>query len=142
MGSSQPLSWVVHPLRQEPPLKTAALVAAIAGVSALAALSLEGVVYGLVSAVVLALSMARYFLPTRYTADGAGVSLGLFTPRQRPWQSFARVEQRPDGLFLSPFARPTRLDSYRGVYLRFGPEADGPALEALAQSRVGSHVSP
>ena len=54
---------------------------------------------------VLALAMARYFLPTRYTVDEAGVSLGMVSPRQRAWREFARIEERPDGLFLSPFTR-------------------------------------
>lgn len=130
------LSWVVHPLSQEPLLKSAALVAAIAGFSALAAVSLDGAVYGLVSLVVLTLSMARYFLPARYAVDEAGVAWRLLTWRRRAWQDFARVEDRADGLLLSPFGQPTRMDAYRGVYLRFGPHADGQAVAAMARSHV------
>jgi len=130
------LSWVVHPLSQEPAVKSAALVAAIAGFSLLAASTLEGAVYGLVSLVVLSLSMARYFLPTRYTVDEEGVAWRLLVGHRRPWQEFARVEERADGLLLSPFVRPTRLDTYRGVHLRFGPGADGRAVASMATSHV------
>lgn len=140
MGPDPHLSWVVHPLLQESPLKSAALVGAIAGFSLVAALSLEGTVYGLVSLLVLALSTARYFLPTRYSVDEAGVSSGLLNPRPHPWREFARADERPDGLLLSPFVRPSRLDSYRGVYLRFAPDTDGPAVTALAKSRVQAQV--
>jgi len=129
-------SWVVHPLGQEPRWRSAALVAIIAATSVLAAASLDGLLYGLFSAVALTLSMSRYFLPTRYRVDGDGVAWRLFTWRRRPWRDFARVDERPDGLFLSPFARPTRLDPYRGLHLRFGPGADGPAVAALARSHV------
>ncbi len=141
MGSDLRLSWVVHPLRQESPLKSLALVAAIAAFSVVAAVSLESAVYGIVSLIVLTLSMARYFLPTRYAVDEAGVSSGLVSHAPRPWRDFARADVRPGGMLLSPFLRPSRLDSYRGVYLRFAPDTDGPAVAELAQARIQAHVA-
>jgi hypothetical protein len=142
MGSDKGLSWVVHPLTQESPHKSAALVACIAAFALLAAASLDGALYGVISLVVLTLSTIRYFLPTRYRVDSAGVAWRLLVEHHRPWHQFARVEERPDGLFLSPFTHPTRLDAYRGLHLRFSPHVDGAAVAALVRSRVRPQASP
>jgi hypothetical protein len=113
--------WTVHPLAEEPWTRTAALVLAVAGTSAAAAVGFEGLGYGMVSLGVLSASLSRYWLPTRYRLDDQGawvVHLGL--RRHWPWASIRRVEILRHGVFLSPFARPSRLDSFRGCYLRCG----------------------
>lgn len=130
------LAWTVHPARQEPVLKTVLLCAAIAGFSTLTAVGFGHPAYGLIYLVVLTGSMARYFLPTRYAVDGRGVTWRLVVRRHRPWSAFRRVDARDEGLFLSPFTRPRRLDAFRGLYLPWGPQADGPAVDRLARAHV------
>lgn len=113
------IHWISHPLVQEPWIKTALLCAIVAGFSLGAMFSFDGLVYGLVALVVLASSMARYWLPTRYVVDEQGVQMTLLGwERRRPWSQFRRVDIHRDGLFLSPFAHSSRLDSFRGCFLR------------------------
>lgn len=131
-----PLDWTAHPLRDEPAWKSAALGALIAGFSALAAASLDGAVYGLISLVALAAATLRYLLPTRYLLDDQEASWRQLTWRRRSWSTFRRVDRHADGIFLSPFRRPSRLDSFRGVFLRFGPGVDADEVVALARDRV------
>ena len=131
-----PLDWTAHPLREEPPWKSAALGALIVGFSALAAASLGGAVYGLISLVALAAATVRYLLPTRYLLDDQEASWRQLTWRRRSWSTFRRVDRHADGIFLSPFRRPSRLDSFRGVFLRFGPGVDADEVVALARDRV------
>ena len=131
-----PLAWTVHPLRVEPAWKSAALVALIAGFSTLAAASLGGAVYGLISLLALAGATARYLLPTRYVLDEREAAWRQLTWRRRSWSAFRRVDRHADGVFLSPFRRPSRLDSFRGVFLPFGPGVDADAVVALARARV------
>ncbi len=130
------LAWTAHPLREEPAWKSAALGAVIVGLSALAASGFGGAVYGLISLVVLAGSTARYLLPTRYVLDDREAAWRHLTWRRRSWSAFRRIDRHADGIFLSPFRRPSRLDSFRGVYLRFGPGVDADAVVALARARV------
>ena len=131
-----PLDWTAHPLREEPAWKSAALGALIVGFSALAAASLGGAVYGLISLVALAAATVRYLLPTRYLLDDQEASWRQLTWRRRSWSTFRRVDRHADGIFLSPFRRPSRLDSFRGVFLRFGPGVDADEVVALARDRV------
>lgn len=131
-----PLAWTAHPLRQEPACKSAALGALIFGFSTLAAVSLGGAVYGLVSLLALAGATASYLLPTRYILDERGAAWRQLTWRRRSWSTFRRVDRHADGVFLSPFPRPSRLDSFRGVFLRFGPDVDAGEVVALARARV------
>ena len=129
-------SWISHPLVEEPWPKSAALVAAILAFSALAAATFEGLMYGAIALAVLSGSMSRFLLPTSYEIGGSGIAVShLFRRRLRTWEEIRRVEVREDGLFLSPFPRPSRLDSYRGLFL----PASGMEVEQL-QELVGRHV--
>jgi len=117
--------WTIHPLLQEPRRKTALLIAVILGFSLGAAFSFEGLVYGLVALVVLVASLSRYWLPTRYLLDAQGVRIEhLGWQRRRSWDQFRRADVHADGVFLSPFLRASRLDSFRGCFLRFRKNRD------------------
>jgi len=112
--------WTAHPLFQEPGVRSIALCSAILAVSLVAASAFGHLLYALVSLVVLAVSMSRYLLPTHYAVDETGVTYRhLFRARRLSWDQVRRADIHRDGLFLSPFARSCRLDSFRGVFLRF-----------------------
>jgi len=108
-------------LRDEPVGKTASLVAVILAVSATAAISFQNLGYGLLSAVLLGAAMLRYFVPTRLSLgpDGAQV-VHLGRRRKMAWSEVRAVRVLSDGVFLSPFARPSRLESFRGCFLACG----------------------
>ncbi len=131
------LSWKAHPLVDEPRAKSALLCALIAGFTIGVTLSFEGLAYGLITLVVLTLSLSRYLLPTHYALDEGGIKIAhLGRKQQRPWALFQRADIHKDGIFLSPFARARRLDSFRGCFLRFGAEQD-PVIHF-----VQTHVAP
>jgi hypothetical protein len=130
------LRWTSHPLRENPWPRSALLGAIAAGVSLAAALSFEGVGYGLLSLGVLGAALAPYFFPTHYQLDEQGVQIRhLGRSRQRPWGQFCRIDRCREGVFLSPFARPSRLDAFRGCLLR--APRDPEAVRHFAQRHVG-----
>jgi hypothetical protein len=119
VSSTDVLGWESHPLRRERPAKSILLVALIVASSAAAAFGFEHWFYGVFSLGALTVSLSRYFFLTRYVLDGEGISsehLGL--KQRRAWAEFRRADEHRDGIFLRPSARPGRLDSYRGVFLR------------------------
>lgn len=136
MADESCISWVAHPLRQEPLWKSLALVGCVLGAGALMSISLGSDVYGIISIVVLFAATLAYFAPTHYRIDASGVSWRLIGPRQRRWDSFRRVDRHADGLFLSPFRQPHRLDSFRGQFLRFGESTDPDRLYAFVRAHV------
>ncbi len=119
------LRWTVHPLRDEPPVKTILLILIILGLSILVGIAFNTPAYGFLSAVLLTASMSRYFLPTRYALQENTVLIAhLGTRRTIPWSRIRRHSVLPDGVFLSPFASPHRLDPFRGCFLRLRANRD------------------
>ncbi len=91
------------------------------------------------AAILLFMLLGPYFLPTRYTLSRHGVAtrFPLFS-RTRPWASYKRYAVLRDGVFLGTFPRPSRLDSFRGDFLRFSAATDVQGVLAL----VSAHVPP
>lgn len=129
-------AWTSHPLRDESPCKSVALGAAIFGSAAVMAYSLEHLAYGIICLGVLVISTAGYLLPTRYILDAHGAAYKQLVWRRRPWTTFRRAVRHPDGIFLSPFRQPNRLESFRGLFLRFGADGDTDRINLLVKSHV------
>ena len=129
------MHWQTHPLFDEPPAKSIALCLSRAGFTVAVAISFEGVVYGLVTLLVLSLSMSRYLLPTHYALDEEGLEVAhLLRSQRHTWSTFRRADRQRDGLFLSPFAASSRLDPFRGCFLRYG--SDPHAVEEFVKAHV------
>lgn len=115
----QPISWISHPLKEEPPQKSILLILIILGVSIIVRISFDSGIFAFLSCTLLTAAMSRYFLPTQYQIDSQGLTISHLGKRhQHPWTHFRRAVHRPDGIFLSPFARPHRLDAFRGQFVR------------------------
>ena len=71
--------------------------------------------------VVLVVTSREFFLPTRFTLDDRGATKRflLFT-RFMPWEKVRRTSPDSRGVLLSPMPFPSRLEVFRGLYLRFG----------------------
>jgi len=128
--------WRSHPIVDDYPrslLCPAVVLAICAGVY----YSFDSLGWALLSAGFLAISLARYFLPTLYelNADGIRVSF-FFTVTSIPWSSVRRVDGHRQGLHLSPFEQPSRLDSFRGTFLRFRGNAD--EVVSFVESKIGA----
>ncbi|MHC4562507.1 MAG: hypothetical protein ACYS8X_07005 [Planctomycetota bacterium] len=120
----QRLTWRSHPLVDYFP-RSLVFVGMLIGACALVGIAFEGIGYGLLAAVVLAGATAKYILPTTFELDDEGVTVRFFGRSQkRRWTEFRRTAHGPSGMLLSPFASPSRLDSFRGVQIRFTNNAD------------------
>ena len=126
------LSWTVHPARERP------VLALLAGGFVLA-LSLGIAIsyhagFGALSLAFLLFSLREFFLPTRCTLSHEGVELRrLGVGRRRSWSDFRRFQAGPRAVLLSPFSRPTRLDTYRGIVLPLGEAVRERALALIAE---------
>ena len=118
------LRWRSHPLVDEFP-KSLLLAAIILAVCVGASWAFEGWIWGVISGVLLVAAMARYIFPSHFQLDGEGVTVRfLCVARRMPWTALKRMAAGPGGVFLSPFERPSKLDSFRSVVLRFAGNAD------------------
>lgn len=118
-GADETLRWTSFPLRDELP-RSLLLPSIVLGSSVAATFAFGHVLYGFASLLALGIATRRYLAPTVYTldADGARASF-LGVSEQRRWSEVRGVYRHANGLFLSPFPEPSRLDSFRGLFLRY-----------------------
>ena len=77
------------------------------------------------SVVIMLGSLSSFFLPTHYELDQKRVRIKFFlTKREREWSAFRSFYVDKNGVLLSPFAKPSRLENFRGVYVRFNRNKD------------------
>ena len=130
------LTWTVHPARERPvhaALAGGFVIALSAGIAFSYHLG-----FGALSLLFLLASLREFFLPTRCTLDEQGVALKRLGPaRRRPWSDFRRFQAGPRAVLLSPFSRPSRLDTYRGIVLPLAGAVREQALE-----RIAAHFEP
>jgi len=129
--------WVSWPLRDEPRRKSVLMLAVVAGVSALAAF--QGSPYGILAPVLLLILLGPYVLPARFEVSAAGVKVFFFLfNRNRPWSAYKRYAIQRDGVFLGTEPKPSRVDSFRGDFLRFAAGADRQRVIDLVREHVKS----
>lgn len=77
------------------------------------------------SVVIMLASLSSFFLPTRYELNQEKVKIRFFlTMREREWSAFRSFYVDKNGVLLSPFAKPSRLENFRGIYVRFNRNKD------------------
>ena len=129
------IAWTAHPARRRP--HHVALVVAVVLLTAGAVLfSFESLFMTALAVVIVLVSVSSFLLPTHYRLTDEGLEeRRLGVRRERRWQDLRRLEVGPEAALVSPFARPSRLDRYRGfVVLLDG--ADREAVIAELRRRV------
>lgn len=65
-------------------------------------------------------SLSTFFLPTSYAMDEKGVYIKTLSGiRSGNWEKYRSFYPDKNGVFLSPFTRPRRIENFRGIYIRF-----------------------
>lgn len=119
-NEAAPLRWRAWPL-VEYPGRTALAVATVAAAAAAIYFLWHAAWLAAVGAVALLLSLQGHLLPRRYELDAEGVTVTVLGLRKhRPWDHFHSYYADRLGVMLSTFTYPSRLDSFRGMNLRFG----------------------
>jgi hypothetical protein len=116
----RPLSWRSVPSLEYPGRSVVAL-AALGATAAAIYFLWQSPVLAVVGAVVLLASLHGHFLPRRYELDDEGVTVSvMWWNKRRPWDHFHAYYADRFGVMLTTFSYPSRLDTFRGVNLRFG----------------------
>jgi len=88
--------------------------------SVLITLATASAFLGLAALALLTLTTREFFLPMRYRITDAGAwAEGFLSSSFIAWKEVRACHHLEDGLKLSPFAKSSRLEPFRGVYLRF-----------------------
>lgn len=119
--SPSELRWVSHPVLAPGAARKNLLLTAVIALAALAVLDLTGNLgWALISAALLLLGVHDYLLPTTFAFDAEGVSSrSPIFRRRKPWSALKSFQSDPNGVLLSPLPSQSRLEAYRGLYVRF-----------------------
>ena len=112
--------WQVHPLRENWTRSILLLLFLLLLFSGIYWL-FQSAFVALLSAIFVTSSLYRYFVPFRY--EFYEHQLVVTAPLYRltkSWDTFRSFYVDNNGVLLSPFAKPSRLENFRGVYVRFG----------------------
>lgn len=121
---SPALEWRVHPARRRPWL-TALVTLFILLVSFLVLVATESRWFSFFALVVLFASLAKFYFPTGYRLDERGVTIKTSTQTlNKEWKLYRSFYPDRNGVLLSPFPEPSRLENFRGIYLMFEKNRD------------------
>jgi hypothetical protein len=132
-----PLLWRAWPAAERPG-QALAVGLALAAAALAGGILGGGPALGAVSFAALFLALSSYFLPTRVRIDAEGVETASFFGgvRRRAWSSLQSFADDPRGMTLSPYRRPSLLETYRGMRILYGPETDRQAVRAQVAARL------
>ena len=124
------LRWQVH-LAREQPRKLAVVVAAVSASALLAYAWVGNVIFAAAMIVAVLGALSDFLFPVTYTLTLTQASAS--TPvgkRVIAWKDVRKCYLDDFGVKLSSLKRRSRLEAYRGVYLRFGDNREE-VLEAV-----------
>ncbi len=144
------LTWSVRPCTMNW-FKFGLVSAVILGFGFLVQLAFGDVFLAVISIAILVGSLHSYFFETSYSLSPEGIEVrGVFGTQKKPWTGFKSFAVDRAGLSLSPFARRSWLEHYRGVRLLFGAGGGGGKDEVVGyvtrklgkEARRGQRVAP
>ena len=123
---------------QKRPLVTALVTIFILVISMLVYLAMESKAFSVLALVVLFASLARFYLPTKYRLTDRGITVKSLTQTvNKPWSMYRSCYPDKNGILLSPFAEPSRLENFRGIFLLFGGNRE--AVISTVKDQINKH---
>jgi hypothetical protein len=75
--------------------------------------------------VILSGALSPFFLPTEYELTPEKIKVKFFlSNKEKAWGDYKSFYVDRNGVLLSPFEKPSRLENFRGIYLRFDKNKD------------------
>ena len=134
------LTWRVHLARQRPVAAVVAL-SFIVAVAYLAQAAYDALWLTALGVLLMVGAAGEFLFPTRYRLTTAGAERWTWSGRQElAWDEVKVVYRFDDGLKLSTLARPGPLEAHRGLYLRWGDEAE--AVRRVVDERATQRRRP
>jgi hypothetical protein len=113
------ISWTAHPMKRKPAV-TAAVSAFIVLCAMLVYYIIDSRGFAILAAVVLFASLTKFYFPTTYFFTPEAIYIKTMTQTlKKPWSLFRSYYPDRNGVLLSPFVEPSRLENFRGLYVMF-----------------------
>ena len=119
MSDEVVLRWSTHPVKRSTKISILVILFLFV-IWFLVYLTTFSLLLTILSVVIMLGSLSPFFLPTYYELDNKKVKVKFFfNTKEKEWSMFRSFYVDKNGVLLSPFERPSRLENFRGVYVRF-----------------------
>lgn len=130
------LEWTAHPLRRKP-LAAVLVTIFILATGFLVFITTQSKTFGTLALVVLFASLAKFYMPTRYRLTDKRLMVKSTTQTLfKNWSQYRSYYPDKNGVLLSPFLTPSRLENFRGLYLLFEQNRD--EVIAFVKAHIGT----
>jgi uncharacterized membrane protein YgaE (UPF0421/DUF939 family) len=113
------LTWVCHPAKIK---KTAAVLVLIFMHMMFVVIYLitESLIMVILAGLIFMGTLSTFFFPSRYEVSKDRVKVKYLVNKvEKEMNSFRSFYPDKNGVLLSPFLKPSRLENFRGLYLRY-----------------------
>ena len=118
------LAWKCHPARRSMP-RTGLVILFLVLLFFFLVWYTGSPGFSVVLMVVMFLTLSAYWFPTRYTLTHEGVTVKtIVNTYERAWSLFRSYWPDKNGVLLSPFPYRSRLENFRGLFVRFEGNRD------------------
>jgi hypothetical protein len=118
------LEYVCHPAKRNMTVTLLTTVLLIVCVILVWLISYSIILTGL-AVLILFGSLAGFYFPTRYVFyDDHFLVISKVQTQRKEWSQYRSFYPDKNGVLLSPFTRPTRLENFRGIYIKFAGNRD------------------
>ena len=113
------LEWRCHPATRKP-LVTTGVTTLILVTGILVFFATASKAFGLIATLVMFASLAKFYFPTFYRLTDEKIMVKTTTQTlHKEWSIYRSYYPDKNGVLLSPFVRPSRLENFRGLYIMF-----------------------
>lgn len=82
-------------------------------------------IFTVLTIVILYASLSKFYFPTRYIMNEHGIAVKTLTQKiEKPWSMYRSYYPDKNGVLISPFVEPTRIENFRGLFIMFNNNRD------------------
>jgi hypothetical protein len=117
------ISWTTHPARERPLAAVIVTIFIIIIMTMVYFIMDHSLFMMIVAGAIFTVSLSTFYFPTTFTVDEKNVSIKYrFSVKERNLSAFRQCFPESRGILLSPFLSPSRLENFRGFYLRYSKD--------------------
>ena len=118
------LEWKCHPATRKPWV-TLGVTVFVLVISMLVFAATDSKAFSFLALLVMFASLAKFYFPTKYRMTDEKITIKTTTQTlHKEWTIYRSFYPDKKGVLLSPFARPTRMENFRGLYIMFANNRD------------------
>ena len=134
----QSIKWSCHPVKRRP-LLSVGITLLVLFIIAMVFNTTQSLFFGLLAFIIMFVSLAKFYFPTHYRLSENEVTVKTTTQTlTKNWSEFRSFYPDKNGILLSPFAQPSKLENFRGLFIMFNENSA--AVTAFVKNHISTSV--